>query len=348
MTQTIDENQADSRSAPPKQQQQVIFEDDELQSPPQADPMQPQVLFDNDQYQAVALDKHDSEQSLAGKRNSPGLWQLIIALLSLVLVIEAVGFFITGFSESPITTSLYGVVFFSLLFISGSALLRELSGLRQFKRHQKAKTDIQAVFDGETIKGAQTLCQEITSRLPSDLVSEQEQQWNNLLNEGYSDAELIQQYSNQVLCKVDEKAMSEVAKYSSETVVLVALSPLAIVDMLIVLSRNLKLIDKISGLYGLKMGYWSRIKLIRQVFTNILFAGASELIADIGTEVLSADLLGKLSARLAQGLGAGMLTARLGINTIKLCRPIPFTDKQPKLSQVRKEILKQIKGLIKK
>mgnify|MGYP003389142164 FL=1 len=128
--------------------------------------------------------------------------------------------------------------------------------------------------------------------------------------------------------------------------VLVAISPLAIVDMLIMLWRNIKMIDKISGLYGLKLGYWSRVKLIKQVFANMIFVGASEMMLDLGTEALGADLLGKFSGRLAQGFGAGMLTARLGLNTIKTCRPLPFIEQAPQLSNVRKSLLTQVKNLL--
>ena len=75
------------------------------------------------------------------------------------------------------------------------------------------------------------------------------------------------------------------------------------------------------------------------------YAGASELVADLGSDMLGAELMGKLSARFAQGLGAGMLTARLGAKTMELCRPIPFEEK-PKLTQVRKKVAQQIKSLI--
>ena len=145
---------------------------------------------------------------------------------------------------------------------------------------------------------------------------------------------------------MDQKALAEVAKYSSESVVLVALSPIALLDMLIMLWRNLTMVDKVAGLYGLKLGYWSRIKLVKQVFTNMLYAGASEVVADVSLDMLGADLLGRLSGRLAQGLGAGMLTARLGIRTIHLCRPMPFDENAPRLSQVRKEVIIQIKQLM--
>ena len=72
----------------------------------------------------------------------------------------------------------------------------------------------------------------------------------------------------------------------------------------------------------------------------------SDVIVDLGADLVGAELLGKLSARMAQGLGAGMLTSRLGIQTIKLCRPIPFEENTPKIAHVRKKILSQVKKLL--
>ena len=45
---------------------------------------------------------------------------------------------------------------------------------------------------------------------------------------------------------------------------------------------------------------------------NIAFAGASELVREVGMDWMSQDLAARLSARAAQGIGAGLLTARLG------------------------------------
>ena len=329
-----------------------------------------QVLFDNDTYLPAAIDENglddlrkmefndeqlsqDIELVQGGKRS--WLWRTVGALFGILLAIEAVEFFIVGFEQSPIITSLYGLLLASLTLISGNYLWREFIGLRQFKSRQKMKQQATELLliDSEQLtensnKRGKEFCENISANLPCDLVfdSPKEQQvWHDALAADHSSSELVQLYSREVLSKVDEKALNEVAKFSTEAVVLIALSPVAIVDMLIILSRNLRMINKIAGLYGLKLGYWSRIKLIKQVFVNMAYAGASELVADFGSDMLGAELLGKLSARFAQGLGAGMLTARLGAKTMELCRPIPFKEK-PKLTQVRKKIAQQIKSLV--
>ena len=321
-----------------------------------------QVIFDNLDYLPVEdatdlpvslNDQNDALNTDNHKKTRPSwLWRIVFVLFIVILGVEAVDFFVTGFVQSPIITSVYAIILSCLLVLASSSVFSEWTTLRQFKRREKLKCQASELLSHTSLATSQTagldvenFCKKITQNLPCDLVVEQEKTWQEALNGQHSDSELLQLYSRVVLTKVDEKAMTEIAKFSTEAVVLVALSPVALIDMLIMLWRNLRMINKVAGLYGLKLGYWSRIKLIKQVFVNMVYAGASELVADFGAEMIGADLLGKLSGRLAQGLGAGMLTARLGIKTMQLCRPIPFDDK-PKLGHVRKEMLTTIKNLL--
>tara|TARA_R110002167_G_scaffold328713_1_gene535207 strand:+ start:66623 stop:67741 length:1119 start_codon:yes stop_codon:yes gene_type:complete len=355
-------------------QQQILFSESELSSSEFTPELKEsadgkQVIFDNQDYlpidEATDLPAVLNEQALAEsvsetKKSRPRwLWRLVLSLLAVVIGVETVDFFLNGFVQSPIITSIYAVILSCLVVLASSSVFSEWSTLRQFKRREKLKQQANELLlnsDTSTTQKSELLdvesfCQKITENLPCDLSfekegeKENEQAWQDALNSPHSNHELLQLYSRVVLSKVDEKALAEIARFSTEAVVLVALSPVAVIDMLIILWRNLRMINKVAGLYGLKLGYWSRIKLIRQVFVNMVYAGASELIADFGSEMIGADLLGKLSGRLAQGLGAGMLTARLGVKTMQLCRPIPFENK-PKLAHVRKEMLTTIKNLI--
>lgn len=107
---------------------------------------------------------------------------------------------------------------------------------------------------------------------------------------------------------------------------MIAVSPLALVDMAFIAWRNIRLINRIAALYGIELGYFSRIRLFRLVLLNIAFAGASELVREVGMDWMSQDLAARLSARAAQGIGAGLLTARLGIKAMELCRPLPWLE----------------------
>ena len=335
-----------------KNKQQILFTESELVPP--ADIMtddKQQIIFDNqDVLPAENMIYEDAGNMMPDIKlaSSPRwLWRIVLSLAALMLGVEVVSFFITGFTTSPITTSIYGIIVAGLTFIIGGALWRELSGLRQLKRQQSLKKQATQTIQDKAPLNVEQFCRQLSNRLPCDIMSTQELKWQEALTGQYDDSELLQLYSKIVLSDVDKKVIDEISKFSTEALVLVALSPVALIDMLVILWRNLRMLDKISGLYGLKLGYWSRIKLIKQVFINMAYAGASELATDFGTEMVGADLIGKISTRFAQGLGAGLLTSRLGIRAMHLCRPLPF-DSSPKLGDVRKGILKQLNTLVNK
>ncbi|SES84175.1 YcjF family protein [Thalassotalea agarivorans] len=328
-------------------QQQILFEENITEQHDKSLPVDAeQVVFDNKDWQP---EQQEEEEHFEDVQSKPSwIFRGLAVLISAIVGIELYDFFTVGFTDEPILTGIYALVFAIVFILASSSLIKELLGLRQLKAQQNIQKQSEQLLNDNADIDGQSLCQQISEQLPCDIPAVYEQAWADVTHEDYDDKELLELYQKMVLVKVDEKAIAEVAKFSSEATVLVALSPIALLDMMIMLWRNLKMIDKIAGLYGLKLGYWSRIKLIRQVFVNMAYAGASELIADFGTEMIGADLLGKLSGRMAQGFGAGMLTARLGIRTILMCRPIPYTHNKPRLSDVRKAVGQQIKALINK
>ncbi|NIY93451.1 DUF697 domain-containing protein, partial [Vibrio diazotrophicus] len=92
--------------------------------------------------------------------------------------------------------------------------------------------------------------------------------------------------------------------------------------------------------------YWSRLKLFKSVLVNMAAAGASELVIDASMDLLSMDLAGKVSARAGQGIGVGILTARLGLKAMTLLRPLPWhKDRAVKLSAIRKQIVTKVTAL---
>lgn len=329
-----------------KYQQQILFDTVDITDEPIKENT-PQIIVDEQDWvsdeQAEVVD-----DNITIEASKPSwLWRTLGLVFITLIGIEAVQFFINGFSQSPIIASLYAILLAGLSLICGRSIWRELSGLRQLKYQQNLKQQAQDIINEESQVDAASLCNKISQHLPCDLAEFDQSTWQKLNLAEYNDSEIMQLYSRNVLSQVDQKALKEIAKFSSESVVLVALSPIAVIDMLIMLWRNLRLVNKIASLYGLKLSYWSRVKLIKQVIINMAYAGASELVADLGADLLGAELLGKLSARMAQGLGAGMLTARLGLKAMHLCRPIPFTEDAPKLGHIRQQIVKQVQSLVK-
>lgn len=170
-----------------------------------------------------------------------------------------------------------------------------------------------------------------------------EQQWQQQRQSHWTDTEVTTRFEQDILAKVDQTAVRRIRKWSLEAAALVAISPSSLADMLLLLWRNQRMISELSQLYGVKLGYWSRIKLWRQILTNLAYAGVSELIVDMGSQWLSTELVARLSARAAQGVGAGLLTARLGLQTIRLVRPLPYVyTKKPSLLSMQKLLVKDL------
>ncbi len=234
-----------------------------------------------------------------------------------------------------------GAVALVSLGASGS-VLREWRLLRRLRRRQDARARSESLLAEPGLGEGRAFCEQL-ARETGLLNSESYQRWLADIDSHHDDAELLRLYSRQVLSTQDALAHACVSRWSGEAAVLVAISPLASVDMLLILWRNLKMVEGIARCYGIRLGYWSRVQLLRQIGRHMLYAGAAELITDVGLDWLGAELSAKLSARLAQGVGAGLLTARLGIQTMQLCRPIAFAlDERPRLGQVRGELLKQL------
>ncbi|MEA9389389.1 TIGR01620 family protein [Acerihabitans sp. TG2] len=173
------------------------------------------------------------------------------------------------------------------------------------------------------------------------------QRWQAMLQETQSDREVVTLYAKIVQPLVDVRVRNAISRSAAESALMIAVSPLAIVDMGFIAWRNLRLINHIASLYGLEVGYFSRIRLFRLVLLNIAFAGVSEWVTEVGMDWMSQDLTARLSARVAQGMGAGLLTARLGIKAMELCRPLPWIDgDKPRLGDYRREIFAQLRAMM--
>ena len=169
------------------------------------------------------------------------------------------------------------------------------------------------------------------------------------LNDSHQDRDVCKLFSNIVLKDIDKQAYQIVNQRSKETALMVMISQIAILDAILTLWRNVRLIRDVSILYGSKPGFLGTIALISSLIQNLIYADVSEMVAEGMAEILGGSVLSIMSAQVAQGIGSGVLTARLGLQTMKSCRPLPFTDKEkPRLKKVRKELVISLKSFFEK
>lgn len=264
----------------------------------------------------------------------------LMALVLLTLVQTGLGLR-AAWLASPWLFSFYGLV---LGLVGSWAMVGVIGEYRKLKRlNQVADTQATGARLSQSMQmgEADGFIDNIVGHYPD---SQGLQRLRHSLKDDHNDAEKVLLFEGLVLTERDELAKKIVRRYAAESALLLAASPLAALDMAIILWRNQRMLRDVAACYGIELGYWSRIKLIRSIVINIIYAGTSELVTDLGTQLLSVEMTGKLSARLAQGLGGGLLTARLGYQAMALCRPIGFKDEQrPKLAKVHQELLVELK-----
>jgi len=146
----------------------------------------------------------------------------------------------------------------------------------------------------------------------------------------------------ELLAPLDETARRMVLASAKRVSLVTAISPRALVDVLFVFAEILRLIRRLATLYGGRpgtIGFW---RLTRSVVGHLALTGGMAAGDSLVQQVLGQGLAARISARLGEGVINGILTARVGIAAIEVCRPLPFIlGRPPKLSDVMAELTRR-------
>ena len=154
--------------------------------------------------------------------------------------------------------------------------------------------------------------------------------------------EMLTLSERELIAPIDTQARAIVAGTAQRVSVITAVSPLAILDMAVVAAQNLGMLRRVATMYGARPGMFGLLKLARMVLAHIVLTGGIALGDDLIQQLIGHKLIAKLSARLAEGLFNGALTARIGLAAIDVCRPLPFIEvKPPRLRTIVAEIARQ-------
>ncbi|HIF9167849.1 TPA: YcjF family protein [Photobacterium damselae] len=308
-----------------------------------------QISFDEDKkFLPKQADNTEIEQELdqilASKpKRRGGFFKGLLLAGAAMVGWQSVDYVVTAYQSADWLSLGWSVLVAGIATMGITALGRELLNLRRLKHRQTERDQAQELLNADGIGNGKAFCTKLAKQSQISTENTGYDRWIHSLAATHNDREVMALYDKMVVSQQDKMARQLVARYSSEAAVMVALSPLAIADMLLVAWRNFRLIEQVANVYGVELGYWSRIRLVKLVLANMAFAGASEIATDIGTEVLSMDLAGRMSTRVAQGVGIGLLTGRLGLKTITLMRPLPWQPgEQPKLSEIRHDLIAQL------
>ncbi|UTV28687.1 YcjF family protein [Photobacterium atrarenae] len=326
----------------------IVFEEPQTQPKSDQEELTAQQQFDQgeDFLPETTTDQPDVEaqltRTLAPKRRGRWLKGLLVATAAMTGW-QTVDYVVTAYQGGDWLALGWSAIVAALATAGITTLARELLKLRRLKQRQSEQEQAQALLEADSMGQGRAFCLKLAkqSNIRDDHLGYE--RWLNSLAATHNDREVLALYDQMVLRQQDQQARQLVAKYSGEAAVMVAVSPLALADMLLVAWRNFRLIDHIARVYGVELGYWSRIRLVKLVLANMAAAGASEMLMDTSMDVLSVDLAGRMSTRVAQGVGVGLLTGRLGLKAMALMRPLPWQPgQQPKLGEIRKDLLTRL------
>jgi putative membrane protein len=141
--------------------------------------------------------------------------------------------------------------------------------------------------------------------------------------------DLIGLAETELLLPLDEAARRMVLSSAKRVALVTAISPRALVDLLFVGSEVLRLIRRIATLYGGRPGTIGFVRLTRETIGHLALTGGIAAGDSLIQQIVGHGVAARLSARLGEGVINGLLTARVGIAAIEVCRPLPFINGAP-------------------
>lgn len=136
--------------------------------------------------------------------------------------------------------------------------------------------------------------------------------------------QLIELAERELLSPLDRQARALILNASKRVSIVTAVSPRAIVDLAYVIFEVSRLIRSMAELYGGRPGRLGLLRLMRDVIGHLAVTGSIAVGDGLAQQVLGHGVAARLSKRLGEGVINGLLTARIGIAAMDLCRPLPF------------------------
>jgi putative membrane protein len=159
--------------------------------------------------------------------------------------------------------------------------------------------------------------------------------------------DLVRLAERELMAPLDIEARRLVVAASKRVSLVTAISPRAAVDMVFVLINALRLVRQLAVLYGSRPGALGVLRLLRQVMSHLAVTGGVGVADSVVQQVIGHGIAARLSARLGEGMINGLLTARLGLLTIDLVRPLPFHDlPRPALNDLAGTLLRSAESTV--
>ncbi|CTQ52297.1 hypothetical protein LP7551_00814 [Roseibium album] len=223
--------------------------------------------------------------------------------------------------------------------------LREIAALLRLNRIDHLRDQLQEAADADDAKAATAGLKELIGLYQDRPETAQGRKaLSGHMREIIDGSDLVKLAERDLLSPLDLEARRIVMNSAKRVSLVTAVSPRALVDLLAVLFENLRTIRRLSALYGGRPGTLGFLRLAKHVLTHLAVTGGMAAGDSLASQVLGQGLAARLSARLGEGVINGLLTARIGIAAISVCRPVPFiSGNGPTVSEFMGELVSSAK-----
>jgi len=268
-------------------------------------------------------------------------WGGIMGLIGMMISVAAWDFVTELLMRNAylgqLALGLLGLVALVLMIV----LLRELVAFTRLSKIDTLRGEVAEAMSDGSLPAAQ----KIIKKLDNFYASREELRWpRQTLAEAagavFDGGDLIDLAERQMMAPLDQMAVLEVQIAARNVAAATALIPLAMVDVLVALTTNVRMVRRIVEVYGGRAGTLGSWRLLRAVATHLLATGAIAIGDDMISSVAGGGVLSKVSRKFGEGVINGALTARVGLAAMDVCRPMPFNAlKRPGISGILKRAL---------
>ncbi|WP_340161193.1 TIGR01620 family protein [uncultured Hoeflea sp.] len=202
---------------------------------------------------------------------------------------------------------------------------KEILGIRRLAKVAHLREAVAAKAKSATAKEARSLTAEVSSLVSANPLTARGRKSLKTLDDEIIDGPHYLAFAErELMAPLDRQARQLTVNAAKRVSVVTAVSPRAFVDLAYVGFEAVRLIRALAELYGGRPGTIGMIRLFRDVIAHLAVTGAIAAGDSLIQQVVGHGVAAKLSARLGEGVINGLMTARIGISAMDLCRPMPF------------------------
>jgi putative membrane protein len=233
-----------------------------------------------------------------------------------------------------------GVVGLALVGAAGAALFvlgaREIGGILRQRHIAELHIGLARAREKDDFKDARRLVRDLSALYSSRPdTARARAQLRKIARDIVDGRDLIDIAERTLIEPLDLDVRREIASAAKRVSMVTALAPRAIIDVAFVVAQAIRLIRRIAVIYGGRPGLLGFLKLLRSIAAHIAITGGMAVGDSLVQQFVGHGIAAKLSARLGEGVLNGLLTARVGLSAMAVCRPLPFgSGKAPRVADV--------------